>query len=438
MSVRRLLATAIVAGSVVLTMAAPAGASVAGARTSRVSVASDGTQGNNISSGPALSADGRYVAFESFAANLVPGDTNGFNDVFVRDRRTGTTSRVSVASDGTQGNGDVFDNVAISADGRFVAFESLASNLVPDDTNGTWDVFVRDRWAGTTSRVSVASDGTQGNNVSYFRASISANGRWVAYMSAASNLVPDDTNGTWDVFVRDRWAGTTTRVSVGTDGTQGNDFSWIPVISADGRYVAFESRASNLVPGDTNGANDVILRDQQTGTTTRISVATNGVQGNDFSAGAGISADGRYVGFHSLATNLVPDDTNGVQDIFVRDRLTGTTTRVSVAGDGSQANDFSAGTAISDDGRYVAFLSAASNLVPHDTNGTWDIFVRDRWAATTRRASVASDGTQANDVSTSAVLSADGRYVAFESWATNLVPGDTNGTRDVFIRRQPG
>jgi Tol biopolymer transport system component len=109
-----------------------------------------------------------------------------------------------------------------------------------------------------------------------------------------------------------------------------------------------------------------------------------------------------------------------------------------VAGDGSQANDFSAGTAISDDGRYVAFLSAASNLVPHDTNGTWDIFVRDRWAATTRRASVASDGTQANDVSTSAVLSADGRYVAFESWATNLVPGDTNGTRDVFIRRQPG
>jgi archaellum component FlaF (FlaF/FlaG flagellin family) len=169
------------------------------------------------------------------------------------------TQRVSVATGGTQGNGDSFIP-AISADGRYVTFQSIASNLVPGDTNSTFDVFVRDRRSGTTQRVNVATDGTQANGDS-FSLAISADGRYVTFQSIASNLVPGDTNDRTDVFVRDLRSGTTQRVSVATGGTQANGDSDIPAISADGRYVAFESGASNLVPGDTNHSEDVFVRD---------------------------------------------------------------------------------------------------------------------------------------------------------------------------------
>jgi Tol biopolymer transport system component len=342
----------------------------------RVSLATDGTQGDSDSSGndsPSISADGRYVAFDSLSSNLVPGDTNGFSDVFVRDRQTNTTTRVSLATDGTQGD-SYSDNPSISADGRYIAFRSNASNLVPGDTNGTEDIFVRDRQTNTTTRVSVASDGTQGNDFSD-NPSISADGRYVAFESYASNLVPGDTNATYDIFVRDRQTNTTTRVSVASDGTQGNNGSSYPSISADGRYVAFASIAGNLVPGDTNGLYDIFVRDRQTNTTTRVSVATDGTQGNDYSLNPHISADGRYIAFESAASNLVPGDTNGTNDIFVRDRQTNTTTRVNVASDGTQGNGYSAFSSISADGRYVAFASYANNLVPGDTNGAYDVFV---------------------------------------------------------------
>jgi Tol biopolymer transport system component len=224
-----------------------------------VSVASDSTQGNDNSWDPSISADGRYVAFFSHASNLVPGDTNNTLDVFVHDRLTGQTTRVSVASDGTEGNGDSFVG-SISADGRYVAFASWASNLVPGDTNGRSDIFVHDRVTGQTTRVSVASDGTEGNGDSWGCPSISADGRYVAFASWASNLVPGDTNGRSDIFVHDRVTGQTTRVSVASDGTEGNgDSWWRPSISADGRYVAFPSYASNLVPGDTNGWADIFV-----------------------------------------------------------------------------------------------------------------------------------------------------------------------------------
>jgi Tol biopolymer transport system component len=400
-------------------------------QTTRVSVASDGAQGNSGSWCPSISADGRYVAFQSYASNLVPGDTNGVLDVFVHDRLTGQTTRVSVASDGTQGNGDS-GCPSISADGRYVAFASLASNLVPGDTNGTWDVFVHDRLTGQTTRVSVASDGAQGNSGSWCP-SISADGRYVAFQSYASNLVPGDTNGVLDVFVHDRLTGQTTRVSVASDGAQGNGDSECPSISADGRYVAFQSYASNLVPGDTNLVRDIFVHDRLTGQTTRVSVASDGTQGNDHSRFPSISADGRYVAFASLASNLVPGDTNGKQDIFVHDRLTGQTTRVSVASGGAQGNGDSEFPSISADGRYVAFQSYASNLVPGDTNLVPDIFVHDRLTGQTTRVSVASDGTQGDSYSFGSSISADGRYVAFASYASNLVPGDANGDIDVFI-----
>src|SRR5213592_4033360 len=259
----------------------------AGAQTTeRVSVASGGTtEGNDTSLGSALSADGRFVAFDSSATDLVAADTNGVSDVSVHDRQTGTTERVSVASHGAQGNGSsglvtfAFPP-ALSADGRFVAFVSAATNLVASDTNGATDVFVHDRQTGTTERVSVASDGTEGNAASA-GATLSADGRFVAFHSAATNLVAGDTNATNDVFVHDRQTGITERVSVASDGTQGNKASSYPALSADGRFVAFDSDATNLVAGDTNGTTDVFVHDRQTGTTERVSVASGGgTQGN--------------------------------------------------------------------------------------------------------------------------------------------------------------
>src|SRR6266446_1314542 len=245
----------------------------AGAQTTeRVSVTSGGTEGNGASLGSALSADGRFVAFDSAATDLVAGDTNGVSDVFVHDRQTGATERVSVASGGAQGNassgliGFAFPP-ALSADGRFVAFVSYATNLVPGDTNGATDVFVHDRQTGMTERVSVASDGTQANNASSYPA-LSADGRFVAFQSDATNLVAGDTNGATDVFVHDRQTGTTERVSVASGGTQGNGFSAGPALSADGRFVAFHDTATNLVAGDTNGASDVFVHELTVSTTT--------------------------------------------------------------------------------------------------------------------------------------------------------------------------
>jgi Tol biopolymer transport system component len=400
--------------------------------TVRVSVASDGTQSNHDSYNPSISADGRFVAFESEAANLVSGDTNNFRDIFVHDRQTGQTTRVSVASDGTQSNQHSY-NPSISADGRFVAFESVASNLVSGDTNNLPDIFVHDRQTGQTTRVSVASDGAQANDFSS-NPSISADGRYVAFISVANNLVSGDTGVDHDVFVHDRQTGATTLVSVAMDGSEGNGYSEEVSISADGRYVAFRSWADNLVSGDTNNHPDIFVRDRQTGQTTRVSVASDGTQANDFSFEPSISADGRYVAFASSAGNLVSGDTNSDWDVFVHDRQTGATTRVSVATGGGQAVGRSHNPSISADGRYVAFASSASNLVSGDTNNHPDIFVHDRQTGVTTRVSVASDGTQTYVFSFDPSISADGRYVAFGSEADNLVSGDTNGRFDIFVR----
>jgi Tol biopolymer transport system component len=424
-----------------LTIAAALGASLPAwsqGTTERVSLGPGGVQGNEESLFPAISADGRFVAFYTYASNLVPGDTNHSDDVFVRDRRTGTTERVSVGPNGRQGDSSSLP--AISADGRFVAFRSYANNLVPGDTNGVGDVFVRVRRTGTTERVSISSSGEQGNDYSEW-SPLSANGRFVAFMSVASNLVPGDTNRvcddegfcTPDVFVRDRRTGITERVSISSSGKQANNGSHFPSISADGRFIAFDSDASNLVPGDTNGVGDVFVRDRRTGTTERVSVSSSGEQGNAFSVGT-ISADGRFIAFESDASNLVPGDTNGKRDVFVRDRKLGTTERVSLRPDGGQGNDYSFSPALSAGGRFVAFTSWASNLVPGDTNGTDDVFVRDRVTGVTIRASISSSGKQGNDHSNDPAISADGRFIAFMSHATNLVPGDTNGVNDIFVR----
>ena len=404
------------------------------AQTTRASVATDGSQAVGSSDRATISADGRFVAFDSDASNLVAGDTNGEWDVFVRDRQTSTTTRLSVATGGAEGAGSSF-GAAISADGRFVAFASDAPNLVAGDTNSATDVFVHDRLTATTTRVSVATGGAQANGSS-FTPAISADGRFVAFASDATNLAAGDTNGVSDIFVADRQAGTTTRVSVNTNGLQANGGSYAPAISADGQFVAFDSDASNLVAGDTNGFSDVIIRDRQAGTTTLVSVRSGGLQGNGNSYSPSISANGQLVAFDSAAPDLVSNDTNGTWDVFVWNRLTGTTTRISVSDAGGQGSGASWGRSISADGRFVSFNSTASNLVSGDTNATWDVFLRDLQAGTTRRVSIgptSSDG-QANGASYGPSLSGDGRLIVFTSLATFLVSGDTNGTSDIFVR----
>ncbi len=288
-----------------------------GESTERVSVASDGTEGNEISASTSVSADGRFVAFASFADNLVSDDSNGVQDIFVRDRETGVTERVSVASDGTEGNDASGFMVSISGDGRFVAFESDADNLVSGDSNGVQDIFVRDRETGETERVSVASDGTQGNNPAR-RPSVSADGRFVAFHSMSDNLVPGDSTIFFDdVFVRDRETDETERVSVASDGTEGNQESDFPSVSADGRFVAFESSADNLVSGDSNGADDVFVHDRVSAETERVSVASDGTEGNGRSFSSAIAEWAPDVAFQSKTDNLVSGDSNGVDDVFV-------------------------------------------------------------------------------------------------------------------------
>jgi len=408
--------------------------------TGLVSVSSTGVQANAPADATAVSADGRYVAFQSRANTLVPNDTNGEDDVFVHDTVTGTTTRVSVSSAGDEGVGGPSFAPAISADGRYVAFHSGAGNLVPDDTNYNFDIFVHDTVSGTTSRVSVSSTGDEAVNGGSFDPAISGDGRYVAFSSRADNLVAGDTNEEWDIFLRDTVNGTTTRVNRNQSVS-----SHEPAISADGRYVAFRT-LSPLVPADSNGRYDIYVYDTVSGVTTLASVDSEGNQAiGDLSFGGtkgvepAISADGRYVAFPSSAANLVADDTNAAYDIFVHDMVDGTTTRVNVDSAGLQATGGgSFGASISGDGRYVAFYSDANNLVADDINGLSDIFVHDRVKGTTSRVSLDQAGVESmGGGSYRPAISVDGRYVAFHTWAANLVDEDTNSQPDIVTRAIP-
>jgi Tol biopolymer transport system component len=429
--------------------------------TEIVSISTTGLQGNGISgrfAGPAISGNGRVVAFDSMANTLVIGDTNADVDVFVHDRDTGTTERVSVSTSGVQGN-DTSTRPDIDETGDRVVFDSSANNLVTGegDTNGALDVFVRNVSAGSTVRVSLSSAESQGNGASY-GPTISADGRYVCFVSVASNLVADDTNGAEDIFVRDLTDGVTERVSIGDEGQQSNSSSTLASISANGRWVAFISFANNLVAGDTNDEFDVFIHDRETGLTERVSVGSGEEQANDSSSGPALSGDGGLVVFSSIATNLVAGDTNDRTDIFVRDRAAGVTERVSVSseeveGDGNCQDPAIRGFVassprITPDGRFVAFYSSSSNLVPDDNNTCPpvfqdppgrcpDVFVRDRIAGTTARVSISGDGTEGNERSSDAAISASGLTVAFFSAASNLVTNDVNTCPPVFPANCP-
>jgi Tol biopolymer transport system component len=414
-----------------------AGAATAGTGdVTLVSITANGLQAAGDSNlrhgGGAVSAGGRFIVFHSNRPSLVRQDDNGARDVFLRDQALGTTVRISTAFDGRAA--DAYSiNPAISTDGRFVSFFSPATNLVRDDANGSGDIFVWDREAGRIELASIGSVERQANDAS-LESAISGDGRYVVFTSFASNLARLDTNGRSDVFLRDRQGGYTERVSVDSEGREANGYSWQPCVSDDGRYVAFYSTASNLVPGDTGDRADVFVRDRQTRQTRRVSVAADGTPANGYSVQPAMSSNGRFVAFASDATNLVAGDTNRRVDVFVKDLQTGTVERVSVGPDGRQGNGGSDEPSISADGRFVSFESFASNLVAGDTNAMLDVFLHDRATGHTRRVSVGSEGTQANAANWTPSLSADGRYLAFRSDADNLTGLDFNASSDVYVK----
>jgi len=422
-------------------------ASVFAQSPSLVSINKDGTGSGDGSVTPndaVTVTNGRYVVFTSTATNLVAQpDTNNANDVFVRDLTNGVTTLVSVNASGTgAGNGKsgvrtltatiVQSDLSLSANGRHVVFTSSASDLVANDTNGKEDVFVRDLQTGVTTLVSANSAGTSGGNNNSFSSSISADGGVVMFSSSANDLVTNDTNTTTDVYARNMLTGVTTLVSINSAGTaSGNNGASGGFISADGNIVQFNSSSTNLVANDSNGTRrDVFVRNLQTGTTTLVSVSADGLgSGNAASEGSILSRDGRFVIFNSRATNLVTlNDTNLTTDVFVRDLAAGKTTLVSVnqagTGTGDAFSSITSQAMISSDGNRIVFISQSTNLVANDSNGhKEDVFVRDLAAGTTSLVSVNNAGTgSGNNFSRGGEISADGRFVVFQSGATDLVP----------------
>lgn len=399
----------------------------------RVSVSSEGEEGDGDCYTISVSADGRYVAFTSRAVNLTDTvDTGTYRDVFLHDSQTGETVFVSKNSDGEIANGDSY-SPKISANGQFVVFHSWASNLIDGDENDYRDIFVYDRVNDELSVVSVSSSGAQltGDSI---RPSISADGQYVAYETNGAGAVTGDSNSKRDIIVYDTESGENTRVSVATDGTQSGGDCYRAVISADGRYVAFDSSGSALVDDDENEERDVFVYDLEEGTLTRISVnPETGEEGDGRSAAPSISRDGSIIVFESEATNLIDDDDNELQDVFVYNLETNELTRVSVNTIGGDCDGASSTPMVSSDGRFVTFLSDATDLVADDTNGVKDAFSYDRETGDMVLVSVNDDGTCGNAKTSEVSVNSDGQYIAITSAATNLVDDDTNSCTDVFL-----
>jgi TolB protein len=351
----------------------------------------------------AVSANGRFLAFVSDDPSLVAGDTNNAGDVFVHDRVAGTTERVSVSTAGVEGDSTSgLDGLAMSADGRFIVFDSEATNLVAGDTDESIDTFIHDRTTGTTRML-------RGALQRYSSIAISADGRYVVRSSPGSH----------DPHIArlDRATGRSVWVTIGSDENPA-----VIGLSADGNRVL------------AAGSGGIYVHDFGSGHT-RLIRLSNLVRTQDgWPMPNALSADGRYVMFTSSSPDMVMGDTNGKPDVFVRDLVAHHTVRVSISNGERQAADGSRGLGLSGRGRYRLFVSKAPNLVAGDTNGVPDIFVRDSASGTTVRCSVATDGTQGNSGSTYGILSQNGLWIFFDSAASNLVPGDTDGVIDSFVR----
>lgn len=423
--------------AVLLVFALPSPASAARETIRRVSVKPDGGQVKRPSGFGTVSNNGRFVVFISDSGKLVPNDTNDFTDVFVFDRRNGTTERVNVASDGSQMLGpwgSENTHVDISGDGRFVVFSTVSPGLVPNDTESHNDVFVRDRKKDKTTRVSVASNGDQADADS-FEPVISSNGRYIGFQSVAENIsdvpLPNDPFTVVRSYVHDRKEDTTSLVSLSSDGDVSNDHTAGINLSGDGRYAAFDSRATNLSNTDRRRTGDVFVRDLFLGRTKHVSKSTREEPGNEGSFEPTISGDGRFVSFTSEATNLVGHDDNDQLDVFVRDREKGVTKRVSVASDGGEGNGFSFGGEVAANAPVAVFVSRATNF--QGGTDSDDIFRHNWRTGKTKLVSTSFRGGAADDHCIRPHVSGDGRIVTFTSQASNLVRHDTNDVSDQFV-----
>lgn len=416
----------ILSTAVFLSLATP----LAAQSVERTSATSAGVEGNDESYYPAISADGRWVGFESFATNLYAGDSNNEEDVFLWEQASGNLVLVSRHSDGTAGDGES-RRADLSGDGSVVVFQSKATNLVANDSNARSDVFMHLPATGQTFCVSTNPGGAPSNRDSTLPR-ISDSGDFVAFESFSTDLILGDANGKRDIFVRSLGNGALFMASIDSAGGQANDHSKIPTLSADGRYVCYLSSASNLVPGDNNGVDDVFVHDLLTRTTTRVSMAWNGAEANGHCKEPYISADGKVIAFVSAADNLVPGDTNGVDDVFVFDSKDGSISRVSVSSLGGEGNNRSIHGILSADGNLVAFDCLSSNLVLNDLNGTTDNFLHNRTTGETILTGFNIHGQFPAAKSNFPLLTADGMRMVFQSPDGELVSNDTNGVQDSF------
>ena len=407
----------------------------------RVSLGTGSVQSNGESYYLSLSEDASVATFESFNTNWGPDQKDvNFVDIFVRDRVTDVTTKISVTPSGKPSDQRSFDPM-LSADGRYVSFISYATNLVPYDTNrhpysdDGLDVFLYDRLAGTLQRVSLDWEGQQidANSVG----SITPDAHYVVFTSIGDHVAKNDTNSKHiaAIYKRNIHTGAIERITKGPNGEYPNGGVGGANSSFNGRYIAYTADATNLVPNDVNGVRDVLLYDSVTQETIMVSKPAGGGQSNGLSSPAHISSDGRYVAFRSFASNLVPGDVNGQSDIFVYDIVTGDLEMVSVSSTGVLGNGVSKDPGICGDGRFVVFTSEATNLVPQPHNGQRQIYVHDRQRHETFLASVNSNGDMGNGRGHRGTLSADCSTVGFATDASNIIANDTNGVRDLFAAR---
>lgn len=393
-----------------------------------VSQRADGGGGNGDSLAAVSSADGSLTAFQSRADDFSDEDHNLAADIYLTTL-DGTPRLISRGQNDQAADGES-RRPDMAANGCCLAFESVASNMVSGDTNQTWDIFLFDLGAGALQLISRGFDGPANGPSS--EPALSADGRFVIFESKASNLTPGDTNGVADIFAFDRRMQTITLLTQGLDGAPANHASANPAVSADGRYVVFDSWADNLVKSDTNRTLDVFWLDRRSGDLRRVSQAADGSEADRPSQRPALTADGDLVAFESLATNLTPGDVNDVADVFVYVIGSDAVERVSVSSIGEAANDTSGTARLSADGRFVVFASFADNLTPGDGNYSLDVFVHDRQTGITQNIS-SRPGVNANGASNNPSISADGRYIAFDSVAANLIPGDDNAAIDIFL-----
>ncbi len=400
-----------------------------------VSDPNTGSETDNASSEPSisLSSDGRFIVFQSGATNLVSGDENSADDIFIFDKEGEDGSQVeliSVDSDETASNGSS-SNGAVSSDGRYVVFQSNATNLVSGDVNSASDIFLRDRTDGTTIRVSVNDDGDEADGDS-INPRISSDGRYIVFQSAATNLVSDDTNEQIDIFLHDTDSETTTRISLSATDVEGDGDSTNPDISSDGNIIVFESEATNLIDDDDNAFSDIFAFNISGDTITKISADTGSDDSDGNSTLPRISGDGSSVVFLSEASDLVSADTNNLQDVFLYTFSDESIIRVN-EGSPQNADGVSDNPSISTDGNYVAFQSSATNLTSGDSNDADDIFVYDVENSSVTRISVTDTGNQLVQSSTTPSINSSGQFIAFTSLDNELISSDTNDLEDIFL-----